>query len=178
MSKQSVPSARSAPLFRSAFDGLEDSVSFETGLNCPEPTLAQQNFAEEADINTIVNKFLRTGILPDSVSLPQFGDFSQSPSDYQSALNLVIAGEQAFAALPANIRARFDNDPVKYVNFFENPDNREEAIELGLVNPPSDISTPAASSRAEGGGDVDQTASPSDKSSSSRGGKKSSKSDD
>ena len=37
------------PFLRTAYDGLSDIVSFQTGLSCPEPTLAQQSFAEEAE---------------------------------------------------------------------------------------------------------------------------------
>ncbi|WNK13684.1 MAG: internal scaffolding protein [Microvirus sp.] len=126
---------KSAPiLIRSAFDGLSDDVSRATGLECLDPTLTQQQFADEADINTIVNKFLRTGVMPDEVSLPRFGDFTTTVDNYHDALNLVIAADEAFSELPAKIRARFDNDAGKYVDFFNDPKNRAEAEELGLIS--------------------------------------------
>jgi phage internal scaffolding protein len=149
------------PTFRTAYDGLSDEVSNETGLLCLDKTLTQQQFAEESDINTIVNNFLRSGELPDELSKPQFGDFTGVVDNYHDALNLVIAADDAFAALPAKIRARFDNDPAKYVDFFENPENHAEAIKLGLVDAPApDISTPALPTSAVGGGDVDSEALP------------------
>lgn len=88
---------------------------------CLDPTLAQQQFAEEADINTIVNKFLRTGEMPDEISKPQFGDFTAVVDNYHDALNFVIAADDAFSALPAKIRARFNNDAGAYVDFFNDP---------------------------------------------------------
>jgi phage internal scaffolding protein len=127
---------KTAPiLIRSAFDGLSDEVSHATGLECLDPTLTQQQFADEADINTIVNNFLRSGELPDEVSKPRFGDFTGTVDNYHDALNLVIAADEAFSELPAKIRARFDNDAGKYVDFFNDPKNRAEAEELGLIHP-------------------------------------------
>ena len=48
-------------------------------------------------------------------------------------MNRVIAAQDEFEALPAQIRARFDNDPAKLIEFLENSENRPEAEELGLV---------------------------------------------
>jgi phage internal scaffolding protein len=49
-------------------------------------------------------------------------------------MNRVIAVQDEFEALPAQIRARFDNDPAQLIEFLENSDNRPEAEELGLVD--------------------------------------------
>jgi phage internal scaffolding protein len=48
-------------------------------------------------------------------------------------MNRVIAAQDEFEALPAQIRARFDNDPANLIEFLENENNRPEAEELGLV---------------------------------------------
>nr|QJB19063.1 MAG: internal scaffolding protein [Microvirus sp.] len=125
---------KSAIVFRTAYDGLADDVSESTGLNCPETTLTQQQFAAECDINTIVNNFLKSGEMPDDVAKPQFGDFTQHPKDYHEALNLVLAAQEAFDALPAKIRTRFNNDAGEYVDFFNDPKNQAEAVELGLAS--------------------------------------------
>jgi len=37
-------------------------------------------------------------------------------------------------ALPAQLRVRFDHDPVKLLEFLENDQNRDEAIQLGLID--------------------------------------------
>lgn len=115
-----------------AYDG--DKVSFDTGLECPEPTMAQQNFKDECDINYILERFGVTGELPSGVRQPQYGDFT-GVTDYQSALNAVIAADEAFMAMPAAVRARFDNDPAKFVDFVADDANYEEAAKLGLVKP-------------------------------------------
>lgn len=109
-----------------------DAASNESGLACEEPSLAQQHFKDECDINTILERFNITGLLPQSPLSPKYGDFS-GISDYHSALNAVIAAQDQFDGLPAQIRARFENEPAKLIEFLEDENNRPEAEELGLV---------------------------------------------
>jgi len=110
-----------------------DKVSDETGLKCLDPSLAQQHMKDECDINVIVERFGVTGELPTTPIPPTFGDFS-GVSDYHSAINAVRASEEAFMALPAKIRARFDHDPNALLQFLNDPINRDEAIEIGLID--------------------------------------------
>jgi len=110
-----------------------DKVSDETGLACQDPSLAQQHMKDECDINVIVERFGVTGELPTAPVSPQFGDFS-GISDYHTAINAVRASEEAFMALPAKIRARFDHDPNALLQFLNDPINRDEAIEIGLID--------------------------------------------
>lgn len=117
---------------RSPYNYDTDEVSNESGLVCPEPTMAQQQFRDEADINTIMERFGRTGELIAPVRMPEYGDFT-GIGDYHSAMNAVIEAQSSFDALPAKVRARFDNDPGKFVEFCLDDNNRQEAVELGLV---------------------------------------------
>lgn len=117
---------------RSAYNYDTDAASNESGLACEEPSLAQQHFKEECDINTILQKFSITGILPEAPLSPRYGDFS-GIGDYHTALNRVIAAQDEFEALPAQIRARFQNDPAQLIEFLADENNRPEAEELGLV---------------------------------------------
>jgi len=120
------------PFLRTGFNYDRDAASDESGIECLDPTLAQQQFRDEADINTIVRRFNLSGELPQGVSVPQYGDFTEV-SDYHSALNLVIAADDAFMALPAYIRSRFENDAGKFVDFVSDEKNLDEARALGLV---------------------------------------------
>lgn len=121
---------------RSAFNYDPDEVSTEAGLLCPEDEgVTQQSFKDECDINTIVRRFGLTGELPQDYQMPQSGDFT-GISDYHSAVNAVRAAEEAFMLVPAEIRARFANDPGKFMAFFDDPANRDEGLRLGLLQPP------------------------------------------
>jgi len=123
---------KKAIFLRTPYNYDTDAASNESGLACEEPTLAQQHYKEECDINTILQKFSITGILPEAPLSPRYGDFT-GIGDYHTALNRVIAAQEEFEALPAQIRARFDNDPAQLIEFLQNDKNRLEAEELGLV---------------------------------------------
>lgn len=101
-------------------------------LECPEPTLTQQSFKEDADINVLLERFKVTGVLPQGVVVPSYGDFT-GVSDYRTAVEAIRQAENAFTDLPANVRQRFDNDPQKFMEFFNDEKNKDEATRLGLV---------------------------------------------
>lgn len=108
-------------------------VSQETGLECKDPSLAQQHMKDECDINVLVERFGVTGSMPVAPIEPSYGDFS-GVSDYHTAMNKIKAAEEAFMALPAKIRAKFDHDPNALLNYLQNEENRDEAIQIGLID--------------------------------------------
>lgn len=99
-------------------------------------TIAQQNAEKETNINTIVSRYRKTGVLTSGLTggrQPMWVDLTSV--DYQDMLNLVSDIDQQFATLPARTRGRFRNDPYQLVRFVEDPQNREEAVRLGLLVP-------------------------------------------
>ncbi len=121
---------------RSLYNYDVDQVSNETGLRCDDPSLTQQQFKEEADINTIVDRFLKSGVLPTAATMPQYVDY-EGVFDFQSAMNVVRQADENFMRLDAKVRARFNNSPQAFLEFFANPENVDEAIRLGLAIPKS-----------------------------------------
>lgn len=117
---------------RNPFNYDTNAVSVATGVECLEPTLTQQQFAEDADINTIVRRFGITGQLPVNGRMPTYGDFSDV-DDFHSAVNAVRAATEAFMALPGNVREEFGHDPQRLIDFCSNPDNLPAARKLGLA---------------------------------------------
>lgn len=111
-----------------------DVVSEETGLKCEDESLAQQQFAEEVDINTILRRFHITGELPENVRVPTYGDFTEV-YDFQSAVNAIALARESFEEMPAEVRAEFNNDPGKFVEFCSKPENLERMRKLGLAVP-------------------------------------------
>lgn len=120
------------PFLRTPYNYDTMAVSEETGLKCEDETLAQQQFRDECDINNIMERFGLTGELPANPLSPQFGDFS-GVLDYHSAMNAVLAAQDSFNELPATLRARFENDPNNLIRFLDDPNNRNEALALGLI---------------------------------------------
>lgn len=123
------------PIFlRNPYNYDRNKASISSGLSCSDLSRTDQSFAEECDINTIVRNFGVTGQLPDNIRTPLEGDFT-TVVDYQSALNMVLEADAAFAAMPSSVRERFANDPARFVEFCSDPANLEEARKLGIANP-------------------------------------------
>jgi phage internal scaffolding protein len=125
--------SKNTVFLRTPYNYDRDAATNESGLACEEPSLAQQHFKDECDINNILRQFNITGLLPEQPISPRYGDFT-GIGDYHTAMNRVLAVQDEFEALPAQIRARFGNDPAQLIEFLENSDNRPEAEELGLVD--------------------------------------------
>lgn len=113
----------------------KDGVPLDAQGN-PEPSLTVQSERDNCDINVIIDRFEKTGVLP-VMSQQAIGDVDlyDAPT-YQESLNVVIAAQNAFDALPAKIRKEFDNDPAKFLAFVDNPENGDRMIELGLREAP------------------------------------------
>lgn len=130
-----------------------DKVSEDTGTACKDPSLAQQNQRDEADINTIVKRFGITGNIPVIQLPPAIEDFADV-FDMHSAMGVIARANQAFNALPPEARLRFDNNPAKFVDFiddaYNSPDEAkrkrrmDELTELGLRLPETAQPAPSA----------------------------------
>jgi phage internal scaffolding protein len=125
------------------------------GVRFSKPSMTQQHLESETNINQIMERYNQTGLLPVVSGDPLYGDFSDV-GDYKSAQETLIKADKAFMALPSKVRDRFDNDPVKLLAFLDNPENLDEAIELGLVERPAqlpslDVTVPTDTTQ-EGGG--------------------------
>lgn len=131
--------------FRSPY-GDRLKVTVNTGTK----SLVQQNAKDECDVNKILERFNKTGQLPNMIKQnPQFGDFTLV-ADYQESLNQVMFAQEQFAGLPSKVRARFENDPAQFLAFATNPQNLEGMIELGLAKRPAKNGSEAPQSSPAG----------------------------
>jgi len=132
------------------------------------PSRTKQSFAAECDINTILAKYAKTGLIEHVKRYGGFYGDLPNGADFQTHLNAVIAGQDAFNSLPAKIRDKFHNDPAQFLAFVDDVENAEEMVTLGLREKPS--SRPEASPEASTGDPVkksspgggDQTTEPAD----------------
>lgn len=110
-----------------------DELSFVNAFRVEGESLTHQEFKEECDINTIINRF-GIGVNP---VVPQEWvtdvDISEAATDYQSAMNQLLAAQAQFMSLPASIRSEFQNDPGKFVAFASDPENLPKMVEMGLA---------------------------------------------
>lgn len=100
-----------------------------------EPSMTDQQFKDDCDVNFIVDKFTKTGNLTHLAKFQgMYADVSEIP-DLPQAMQIVSTAQTAFDTLPAELRSRFGNSPVNMVEFINNESNRDEAIKLGLIPP-------------------------------------------
>lgn len=88
--------------------------SFATALYCKDESKTQQHLAEETDINTIVNRFMKTGQIPEVRTPPAYQDLT-TQEDYHTYLNRIANINGEFYKLPAAIRASYQNDPGQWL---------------------------------------------------------------
>ncbi len=96
---------------------------------------AQQQFKDDCDVNTIMQRFQKTGAI-DHVSKhqPQYG--FATPNDYHQSLNIIMTAQSMFNDLPSKIRNEFSNNPQAFLEFVQDPKNADRAKELGLTLSP------------------------------------------
>lgn len=96
-------------------------------------SLTQKHQAADTDINLIVKRFGLTGMVPQRLNALNLGVF-EDVFDFQSAQNAIVEANRAFLSIDADIRARFHNDPQRFMDFTLDPANEAELRKLGLWN--------------------------------------------
>lgn len=111
-----------------------------------EPTMTQEQFKDTVNINKIMEKYHKTGMINHlRRNEGVYADLTKI-KDYRSALETVQSADAAFMNLPSSVRSRFANDPQQLIEFVSDKKNRDEAIELGLIpKPPTPPFSPSPS---------------------------------
>ena len=109
-----------------------------------EPTMAQQQFKDDCDINHIIKKYQQTGQITHMARKNGvYADVSKiSGKTYLEALNTVLNANEAFDALPSEIRERFQNDPAELLKFMQDPKNYDEGVKIGIFEPKKSAGEP------------------------------------
>ena len=105
-------------------------------IDCSEGGRTEQTHRDTCNINTIMQKAVSQGVMPlnERIAKASYGDFTEVGS-FQHMQNTVKQAESEFMALPSHIRSFFKNDPGKLIDFLQRPENKKQAILLGLIKP-------------------------------------------
>lgn len=112
-----------------------ENGSLRVGHECIGEGKTEQAHRDQVNINSIMRRYQKTRLVPQRVGGAYYGDFS-AVEDYHSALEAVRRADEAFMTLPAEMRLEFDNDPHKLLSFLSDEQNREKAMDLGLIERP------------------------------------------
>lgn len=114
-----------------------------------EPSLTQQQFAKDCDMNHIIDRFSKTGDFIVPIRQGSYVDTTVLPQDHMAAMQKVIQAREAYEALDPKIRSRFKT-PQDMLNFVHDVKNKEEAERLGLLKPKEEVPPPAAPPKPAG----------------------------
>lgn len=105
----------------------------------------QQHFKRECDINNILKRMRKNGgiVPPSMLNMRQafYSDVSNL-GDFTTMQRQVIDAKTAFMTMSAQVRKRFNHDPAELIAFVQDNNNRDEAIELGLIPKPEPAPEP------------------------------------
>lgn len=120
--------------FKTAYDTYERFTS-----DCSGPSLTQQHFKDHTDIKILIDRYRSSDQIPYTMDKPpQYGDFVTG--DFTEVMQIITAAQDDFMNLSSDLRARFSNNPAKFLDFVVDPKNLDEMRRLGLLRP--DYSTP------------------------------------
>lgn len=96
-----------------------------------EPSMTDQSFKEESNINNIISKYSKTGMLPSNIRTHgSYLDITETKSLFEG-LNTINEGLAVFNKLSEKVRRRVET-PQGLIEFLSDPENDDEAIKLGL----------------------------------------------
>lgn len=98
------------------------------------PSRTQQSFKDETDINSIMSKYQKTGLI-DHVNEhgAHYGD-QPSAVDFHEAMSLVASTNSLFNELPSSTRDYFDNDPSAFLEYVSDEERRDTLVKTKKIN--------------------------------------------
>lgn len=126
--------------FATAYEGkIKSSIDFKNS-----PSLTKQAHKDECDVNRIMKKYEKTGVVAFTNKYEaHYGDVTSM--EFTSAMNKLQSAQEMFSELPSEIRNRFANEPSDFLAYVQDPNNHHEMIKLGLATPlpdPNNIDPP------------------------------------
>lgn len=127
------------------YDDTGKKVRYNSAvIDCSnDPVITEQSHKEEVDINNIVKRHGMDLIAQVAAMQSPLFTFDELPhNDFQEAMNIIAKAQNSFDSMPSALRKQFDNNPGKFLDFVQNPDNADKLVEMGLaqrVNPPPPV---------------------------------------
>lgn len=121
----------------------------QVSVKFSKPSLTQQQFRQECDINTIISSVDSAGVvnnpLWNGTRCPMYGDFSGiQDMDYLQAQSTFLDASARFMELPAKVRQQFNNNPAELLAYIQSNPPAEELAKLGFADIPK-VESPAGS---------------------------------
>lgn len=104
--------------------------------------LTEDSHLPEANINQIIKR--HGADLIHKVAMlkqPEMRFDDVTGNDFQEAMDIITKAQSTFDDMPSALRKQFENSPAKFLDFVQNPDNKERMYEMGLAIKPQEPPT-------------------------------------
>lgn len=112
------------------------TIDCQKAIEEGEEIRVEQSHKDEVNINNIVKRH-GIDLIAKTSAMTQFRYDDVTGNDFQESMNAILTAQESFGSLPSEVRKKFDNDPVKFMDFAYNPDNHQAMIDYGLADPES-----------------------------------------
>jgi len=120
------------------------------------PGLTKQSMAKDTDINLIMAKYQKTGLV-NFVNENQ-GEYMEAPDmDFHEAIEYIAKSKELFDEMPSTLRKKFNNDPGEFLDFVHDENNADEMVSLGLAKRETEAPTTAKAETAKTTPEVENT---------------------
>lgn len=100
-----------------------------------KPSLTDESFKQECDIDFIISNFVQRGIEPPEHQVQYGKQFTSA--DFEKSLATITECKSAFECLPAIEKEKFNNSVTNFLDFVSNPANLKVSYEKGYIDPQS-----------------------------------------
>lgn len=117
-------------------------TSTRSPISIPIESMVQQSQKDDTDINQIMAKYQKTGVLTHIQPGPsQFGE--ATGNDYLDAMMLIAEAKSKFNELPSSAREFFKNDPARFLDYCQDldEDKIDKLAEFGMAKPTERVAT-------------------------------------
>lgn len=115
---------REKPIYRAQLDEHGHLELIEDGKESVYDYI--QSHRDSVDLHKILDRFQQGDVAALSRVQGVYADLTSMPKSYAEMLNAVIAGEQYFAGLPLEVRARFGHSFQQWMVSMDQPDFAEK----------------------------------------------------
>lgn len=120
------------PFFKTPWNHDTNFESDRTATFCADPSLTKQEFVEEQDINTIIERLTKGGEIPNIVLPEHFLDLS-GRTDYFTMASKIADTNRLFYTLDAKTREDHLNDPARWADAVVKATEAGDADQLELL---------------------------------------------
>jgi len=95
-----------------------------TQIESEDQTMTKQSFQEECNINNIMAKYQKTGVIDHvQANKPEYG--FATGLDFKESVDLIQKADDMFSDLPSTVRENFENDPSQFLDYAQDPANQD-----------------------------------------------------